>query len=85
MSDRSRGWRISTKATKLENVPSLVLFGANGGLEPFGFDTKDKRMGVVMMPFMPMELEAAMCCGSNLAEFLDNSRRDDRFSFGETA
>jgi hypothetical protein len=68
-----------------ENAPGLVLFGANGGREPFGFDTRDKRMGVVMVPFMRMEWEAAMCCGSNLAEFLENPRWDDRFSFGETA
>ncbi len=66
-----------------ENAPGLVLFGANGGLEPFGFSTRDKRMGVVMRPFMPMELEAAMCCGSNLAEFLENPRRGDCSPSGE--
>lgn len=68
-----------------ENAPGLVLFGTDGGLETFGFEARDKRMEVVMVPFTPMEWKAIVPCGAKFAGFLQNSRRGDCFPTGKIA
>lgn len=61
-------------------APGLGLFGTDGGLEAFGFDARDGRMQIVMIPFVPMTWNEAIACGRTFAEFLDNLRQDDCFS-----
>src|SRR4051794_21095359 len=38
-----------------EYAPGVLLFGSNGGGEGYGFDTQDKDMPVVRVPFIGME------------------------------
>ena len=65
------------------NVPGLVLFGTDGGMEAYGFDTEGEEPRVVMIPFVPMERGAAIPCGRTFTEFLENLRRGDSSSAGD--
>lgn len=35
-------------------APGILLFGSDGGGEAYGFDTRDKRMSIVRVPFVGM-------------------------------
>lgn len=66
----NEGYRVE------EFAPGLVMFGTDGGLEAYGFDTRSGGTPpVVMVPFVPMNWEAAVPCGRTFSEFLETPRR----------
>ncbi|MBA3425736.1 MAG: hypothetical protein ACR2HO_11525 [Rubrobacteraceae bacterium] len=62
-----------------EFAPGLMLFGTDGGLEAYGFDTRDGRISVVTIPFVPMDWREAIPCGRTFTELLERLRRDGCF------
>ena len=51
-------------------APGLVIFGSNGGGEAFGFDTHQDPIGIVQIPFIPMDFQYANPLGKSFVEFL---------------
>jgi len=51
-------------------APSLLLFGSNGGGEAFAFDTRDKNLPIVMVPFIGMSLEETVIVSESFDGFL---------------
>ena len=52
-------------------VPGLFGFGSNGGGELLAFDTREGQpFPIVMVPFIPMELEEAVVIAKDFAELL---------------
>jgi hypothetical protein len=65
------------------SAPGLVLFGHAGGLEAYGFDARNARMEVVMVPWVPMDWASAIPCGRTFTEFLDIQRRGGCFRYAD--
>lgn len=51
-------------------APGLLLFGSNGGGEAFAFDTRDRSMVVLMVPFVGMSLKDAVPVADSFEKFL---------------
>ena len=52
-------------------IPSLCLFGSDGGGETFAFDTRSDAKPIVSVPFVGMELKSARPVASNFNAFLE--------------
>jgi len=70
----NEGYDVETSA------PGLILFGTDGGLEAYGFDTRDGRMTVLTIPFVPMDWREAIPCGRTFTGFLERLRHGGCFS-----
>ena len=54
-----------------EFLPGLFAFGSNGGGELFAFDLRETGKGsIVMVPFIPMELDEAIVVAASFDEFV---------------
>lgn len=53
-----------------EFAPGIVLFASDGGGEAYGFDTRDKNMPIVNMPFIGMGHDAVVKIADTFHEFL---------------
>jgi hypothetical protein len=49
-------------------APGIFLFGSNGGGEGYGFDTRAKKMSIVRIPFIGMQLSYATPIAANLTD-----------------
>ncbi len=58
-------------------APGLVAFGGDGGGEAFAFDTRDRKMPVVCVPFIGMSLEDAILTAASFTELFTALRNDD--------
>jgi hypothetical protein len=54
-----------------EYAPGLLLFGSNGGGEAFAFDLREKKMTIVMVPFIGMSLPDAIILSQTFRGFLE--------------
>jgi hypothetical protein len=54
-----------------DSAPGLLLFGSDGGGEAFAFDTRSLEMPIVAVPFIGMEMEAALPIAPNFNSFLE--------------
>ncbi|KNY30131.1 Cell wall assembly/cell proliferation coordinating protein, KNR4-like protein [Pseudobacteroides cellulosolvens ATCC 35603 = DSM 2933] len=52
-----------------EFAPGLILFGSDGGLNAYAFDSRNEST-IVEVPFIGMDLIEVKNCGSNFVEFL---------------
>lgn len=55
-----------------EFVPELLLIGSDGGGEAFAFDKRTAPWGVVMVPFIGLEMKCADSMGATFTEFLNS-------------
>jgi hypothetical protein len=53
-------------------LPSVVLFGSNGGGEAYGFDTKAFPWQIVRVPFIGMSPELCKRVARSFSEFFAN-------------
>lgn len=53
-----------------EFAPGLILFGSDGGLNAYAFDTRNESI-IVKVPFIGMDLREVKICGKNFVEFLE--------------
>lgn len=54
-----------------EFAPGLLIFGSDGGDTAYAFDTRDKSMHIVEVPFIGMDIEEIIYRGNNFIEFLE--------------
>lgn len=54
-----------------EFAPGLILFGTDGGLDAYAFDTRDEITLIVEIPFIGMDLREVKNCGNTFEEFLE--------------
>ena len=52
-----------------EFAPGLILFGSDGGLNAYAFDSRNES-NIVEVPFIGMDLMEVKNCGRNFVEFL---------------
>jgi hypothetical protein len=53
-------------------APKLLVFGTNGAGEAFGFDYRNNKLKVVMVPLIGLEWAQAIIKGDNFLDFLEN-------------
>jgi hypothetical protein len=58
-----------------EYAAGVLLFGSDGGLEGYGFDTRGGGNSIVRVPFDRMDWEYARPAGRTLNEFFEMLRR----------
>lgn len=51
-------------------APGLILFGSDGGGEAFAFDARTRKMSVVQVPFVGLDLELAQELSDSFWGFL---------------
>ncbi len=51
-------------------APGLLIFGSNGGLEAFAFDTTTEPVEIVSIPFVGLTPSEAIEYGESFQEFL---------------
>jgi hypothetical protein len=56
-------------------APGIFLFGSNGGGEGYGFDTREKKMSIVRIPFIGMQISDAIPTAENLTDLFVQLRR----------
>lgn len=66
----NRGYEVETYA------PGLLLFGSNGGGEAFAFDRRRTGPPIVMVPFVPLELDKVEDAAPAFQEFLGSFSDD---------
>jgi len=49
-------------------APGIFLFASNGGGEGYGFDTQDRAMPIVRIPFIGMDRQSAETIARDLAD-----------------
>lgn len=54
-----------------EFAPGLILFGSDGGLDAYAFDTRGEVTIIVEVPFIGMDLREVKNCGNTFIEFLE--------------
>jgi cell wall assembly regulator SMI1 len=59
-------------------APGLVLFGSSGGGEGYAFDTREKAMPVVQVPFIGMDLRYAKPIAASFTQALLQLANDAR-------
>jgi hypothetical protein len=47
----------------------LILFGSNGGMDAYAFDTRRENLPIIEVPFIGMALEEIKDCGDTLLDF----------------
>jgi hypothetical protein len=67
----------NTTCSVQELAPGLLIFGSDGAGEAYGFDTRDKRMSVVMVPFIPMRWKEAIEMATTFTSFITRLRGGD--------
>jgi len=64
VAEHNRGYEV------VDSLPGFWAFGSNGGGEMFAFDARGSTpWPIVMVPFMPMELEEVVCIAPSFEEF----------------
>lgn len=53
-----------------EFAPGLLLFGSNGGMDAYAFDTRRESLPIIEVPFIGMGLEEVKDCGDTFLDFL---------------
>ena len=54
-----------------EFAPGLMLFGSDGGIDAYAFDTRGESTVIVEVPFIGMDLREVKNCGNTFIEFLE--------------
>ncbi|MDF2548764.1 MAG: hypothetical protein K0R93_3662 [Anaerosolibacter sp.] len=54
-----------------EFAPGLIIFGSDGGLDAYAFDTRTESAVIVEVPFIGMNLREVKYCSSTFVEFLE--------------
>jgi hypothetical protein len=60
-----------------EYAPGLLLFGSNGAGEGFAFDLRDKKMPIVVVPFIGMSLKDTITLSQTFFGFLERLFKSD--------
>ncbi len=72
---------MNTGTYFVEAAPGLIVFGADGAGEAFGFDTRSAPPPIVMIPYSGMEWDVAIMLAPDFSSFLQLlCRTDDLFA-----
>ncbi|OSA97880.1 UNVERIFIED_ORG: hypothetical protein B2H98_06495 [Clostridium botulinum] len=63
---------LNIKYNTFELIPGLLIFGSNGGIDAYAFDTRLKAIPIVNVPFIGMNLNEVNYIGDTFEEFLEN-------------
>lgn len=63
---------LNSKYNAFELVPGLLIFGSNGGIDAYAFDTRIEGIPIVNIPFIGMNLNEINYLGDTFEKFLEN-------------
>lgn len=63
---------LNSKYNAFELAPGLLIFGSNGAIDAYAFDTRIEGIPIVNIPFIGMNLNEINYLGDTFEEFLEN-------------
>lgn len=63
---------LNSKYNAFELAPGLLIFGSNGGIDAYAFDTRIEGIPIINIPFIGMNLNEINYLGDTFEEFLEN-------------
>ena len=71
--DFNREYEVETYA------PGIFLFASDGAGEGYGFDTEDKKMPIIRLPFVGMDRQYATPVADNICNLFSEKKGTDLF------
>lgn len=63
---------LNSKYNVFDLAPGLLIFGSNGGIDAYAFDTRIEGIPIVDVPFIGMSLNEISYLGGTFEEFLES-------------